>query len=325
MTVPAADRPLSAGDANTIAEVAWNAARARSLAEGEDDSGPWPPTAGQYGWQEDDAEACRETEIAKAEAILAAFVRRPAAPDAEGWTEWHGGENPVPGQMVDAQLGFGTFWKCTSEVVGPFWADKGRYRLARPATSAASEVEGVAKIVSDEEVARVHGNANFGAISPREVVNEGVRKTAVGYHCGSTMLRILREHGLITKPRPGTSDCDLTKKGKAYGRALWPALASPPSERERALEARVAELGAQIAWRTDDAPKDGTVIYGHTWSPYRWLPYKPNSEQAKRGAKGRWQTMNEYGGWESAPPPSEWATEDQIATRRALSTQQEPV
>lgn len=108
--------------------------------------------------------------------------------------------------------------------------------LFRPATSAASEVEGVAKIVSDEEVARVHGNANFGATSPREVVNEGVRKTAVGYHCGSTMLSILREHGLITKPRPGTSDCDLTKKGKSYGRALWPALASPPvSEREREL------------------------------------------------------------------------------------------
>ena len=77
------------------------------------------------------------------------------------------------------------------------------------------------EIISDEEIARVHAHANFGAMSPREVVNEGVRKTAVGYHCGSTQLHILLEHGLATKPRPGSSDVSLTKKGKAYARSIY--------------------------------------------------------------------------------------------------------
>jgi hypothetical protein len=77
------------------------------------------------------------------------------------------------------------------------------------------------EIISDEEIARVHAHANFGAMSPRDVVDEGVRKTAVGYHCGSTQLYILLEHGLATKPRPGSSDVSLTKKGKAYARSIY--------------------------------------------------------------------------------------------------------
>lgn len=78
-----------------------------------------------------------------------------------------------------------------------------------------------AEIISDEEIIRVHGHANFGNITPRQVIDDGVRKVAVGYHCGHTQFTILREHGLITKPRPGSYDCDLTKKGKAYGRVLF--------------------------------------------------------------------------------------------------------
>lgn len=77
------------------------------------------------------------------------------------------------------------------------------------------------EIISDEEIARVHGHANFGAMDSREVVNDGVRKTAVGYHCGSTQLHILRDHGLVTKPRAGSSATDLTKKGKAYARSIY--------------------------------------------------------------------------------------------------------
>lgn len=77
---PPTGRPLTAGDANAIAEVAWNTARALSASEEEDDSGPWPPAAGLYSWQKDDSEYCRAVEIAKAEAFLAAFFR-PAASD----------------------------------------------------------------------------------------------------------------------------------------------------------------------------------------------------------------------------------------------------
>ena len=90
-------------------------------------------------------------------------------------------------------------------------------------------------IISDEEIARVHGHANFGpSITPREVVNEGVREYAVGYHSGYTQLTILLEHGLITRPRPGRYDVNLTKKGKKYARVLY--------RREAALLSEIAAL-----------------------------------------------------------------------------------
>lgn len=101
------------------------------------------------------------------------------------------------------------------------------------------------EIISDEEIARVHTHANFGAMSPREVVNEGVRKTAVGYHCGSTQLHILLEHGLATKPRPGSSDVSLTKKGKAYARSIYCDTAPTRAE---ALDEGVAEQRDKRAW-----------------------------------------------------------------------------
>lgn len=56
-----------------------------------------------------------------------------------------------------------------------------------------------------------------------------------------------------------------------------------------------------------DAPMDGTVIYIRTTQPFRFMPYKPNSQQAKRGEKGRWQMMNEFGGWDNCHPlGNEW-------------------
>lgn len=77
--------------------------------------------------------------------------------------------------------------------------------------------------------------------------------------------------------------------------------------------------GEQIQWRQTPPPQDGTIIYGHSWSPYRWKPYSPKSEQARGGIKGRWQAMNGYGGWENAFPPNEWASEEQIKARQALA------
>ena len=76
-------------------------------------------------------------------------------------------------------------------------------------------IEEVCDIIGDIEIIRVHGSANFGPrVTPRDVVNEGVAKCAVGYGCGSTQLHILRDHRLIT-----VSAC-LTKKGKRYARAM---------------------------------------------------------------------------------------------------------
>lgn len=64
-----------------------------------------------------------------------------------------------------------------------------------------------------------------------------------------------------------------------------------------------------ISFRTDEMPKDGTPIYIRTVHPFRFMPYKPNSQQAKAGIPGRWQTMNEHGGWDNCAHPlgHEWA------------------
>lgn len=91
-------------------------------------------------------------------------------------------------------------------------------------------------IISDAEITRVHGHANFGSMDPRQVVNDGVRKTAVGYHCGQTQFCILREHGLITKPRGMSHDVSLTKKGKKYGRALFYGARDDLSEKAQPVQ-----------------------------------------------------------------------------------------
>ena len=68
------------------------------------------------------------------------------------------------------------------------------------------------EIISDEEIERVHGNANFGEMTKRDVVNQGVLKCASGYWQGSTSMSIISEHGLIN------NKYELTPKGREY---LW--------------------------------------------------------------------------------------------------------
>lgn len=67
------------------------------------------------------------------------------------------------------------------------------------------------EIVTDAELDRVHGNANFGSLTKRDVLREGLLKRACGYHCGYTMSSILKEHQLVT---PKTER--LTLKGQKY-------------------------------------------------------------------------------------------------------------
>ncbi len=75
-------------------------------------------------------------------------------------------------------------------------------------------------IISDEEIERVHANANFGCMGKREVVNQGVLKCACGYYQGSTSTQIIKEHGLVT------AEYELTPKGKVY---LWAVFSTPIS------------------------------------------------------------------------------------------------
>lgn len=80
-------------------------------------------------------------------------------------------------------------------------------------------MDSVEDIISDEEIERVHANANFGGMGKRQVVNQGVLKCASGYSQGHTSMTICKEHGLIT------DKYRLTKKGKQY---LWAAFNTKP-------------------------------------------------------------------------------------------------
>jgi len=73
------------------------------------------------------------------------------------------------------------------------------------------------EIISDEEIERVHANANFGGMRKRDVVNQGVLKCASGYYQGGTSAQIIKEHGLID------AEYRLTLKGKTY---LWAVFSS---------------------------------------------------------------------------------------------------
>lgn len=77
-----------------------------------------------------------------------------------------------------------------------------------------------ASIIPDAEIGRVHCG-NFGDMTSRQVVDEGVLKYAFGYSSGYTQLTILMEHGLVRKPRPGHYYTVLTKKGQRYLRAVY--------------------------------------------------------------------------------------------------------
>ncbi|NIJ40399.1 hypothetical protein FHS78_000669 [Parvibaculum indicum] len=82
-------------------------------------------------------------------------------------------------------------------------------------------VETPEEIVSDEEIERVHGYANFGDMTKRRVVDEGVLKYALGYTSGHTQLCILVKHGLVRKPQIGSYKSTLTRKGQLYLRSLF--------------------------------------------------------------------------------------------------------
>jgi len=70
-------------------------------------------------------------------------------------------------------------------------------------------------IITDAEMSHVHANADFGNMTPRDVLKEGVKKVSDGYHCGYTMTQILIQHNLVGVHRNGRT-LVLTVKGKQY-------------------------------------------------------------------------------------------------------------
>lgn len=57
-------------------------------------------------------------------------------PDADGWIPWHGGENPVPGKMVECMLSAGHRFRCAADSLS--WRHNGdcggivAYRVVEP-------------------------------------------------------------------------------------------------------------------------------------------------------------------------------------------------
>lgn len=75
-------------------------------------------------------------------------------------------------------------------------------------------------IVSDEELYKAFAHANYGDMSPRDVVRLGLLKTACGFSHGYTSTQILLELGLIVEKTRKAGREMLTDRGRRY---LWHA------------------------------------------------------------------------------------------------------
>lgn len=74
------------------------------------------------------------------------------------------------------------------------------------------EASTVEELIPDADLDRAWGNANFGGMTKREVLREGVLKCLAGWHQGHTSKTICTELGLISQAYR------VTPKGRAY---IW--------------------------------------------------------------------------------------------------------
>jgi hypothetical protein len=75
------------------------------------------------------------------------------------------------------------------------------------------------------------------------------------------------------------------------------------------LQAEVEALKAGSQWISSDVlPKDSSPVYVTQHRTYRFLRYKQNSQQFKKGIEGRWQKFNGYG-FDNCDAPVEYSIE----------------
>jgi len=192
---------------------------------------------------------------------------------AGDWIEWHGGENPVPGQMVVCCYEDGSTddhpWP-SEEVAWGAELDGtthlSSYRLVRPATSAASEgalAALICAILEDEG----------GSGAPWSVIADRIAASIIDENhlavSSWTVRAALEKIAGEQQYRSGYCQTDITvepalsaDEAQSLARETLAALASPPvSERERELEgalAPFAEIGQWFFAR--DLPDETPVV-----------------------------------------------------------------
>lgn len=72
------------------------------------------------------------------------------------------------------------------------------------------------EIVTEEQIKKVWGNANFGADTPRQVIATTLLQYALRYSTGHTSTTICQELGLLGRYNHRTGLCTLTDKGREY-------------------------------------------------------------------------------------------------------------
>ena len=78
----------------------------------------------------------------------------------------------------------------------------------------------VEEIVTNEQLEKVSGHANFGSADKREVLAFGLLQTACGYHTGGTVRSIMEDLRLIGDRKDRFAVPNLRKRGREY---LWAA------------------------------------------------------------------------------------------------------
>jgi len=71
--------------------------------------------------------------------------------------------------------------------------------------------QSIKEIVTEGELDAVWGSADFGSLSKREVIYDGLLHCLGGYRTGHTLKEILIQLGLVY-----ANKWDLTKKGREY-------------------------------------------------------------------------------------------------------------
>lgn len=99
--------------------------------------------------------------------------------------------------------------------------------------------------------------------------------------------------------------------------ALAPAQAATPAQAPAAnvvpMRAAAPAPAPAAEWNTAETmpPMPDQWIQVQEVNLYRFLPYKTNSTEYKRGKKGRWQRHNGYGFENSEPPVGQWRIGEQ--------------